>query len=74
MTVGKLSGIKEKVSTKHDLKGYVDSLLKSMFGNVVVTAGASTLLKLRKVLMLIILLRCKKALCSSSATFEQTTI
>ena len=45
-----------------------------MFGNVMVTAAPSTLLKLRKVLMLIIMLRCKKALCSANATFERAAI
>ena len=75
LTVDKISGIKEKVSSKHDLKGYIDSLLKNMFGNIMVTAGASTLLKLRKVLMLIMLLRCKKALTNNpNATFERVSI
>ena len=75
LTVDKISGIKEKVSSKHDLKGYIDSLLKNMFGNVMVTAGASTVLKLRKVLMLIMLLRCKKALTNNAnATFERVSI
>lgn len=74
MTVDKLTGIKEKVSSKHDLKGYIDDLLKNMFGNIMVTAAPSTLLKLRKVLMLIILLRCKKSLCNAQATFERASI
>lgn len=75
LTVDKISGIKEKLSSKHDLKGYIDSLLKNMFGNIMVTAGASTLLKLRKVLMLIMLLRCKKALTNNpNATFERVSI
>ena len=74
MTVDKLTGIKEKVSSKHDLKGYIDGLLKNMFGNIMVTAAPSTLLKLRKVLMLIILLRCKKSLCNAQATFERAGV
>jgi len=71
LTADKLSGVKSKESTKHNLKEYIDILLKEMFGNVMLNAGASTQLKLRKVLLLIIILRCKKSLCNAKAGFER---
>ena len=71
LTADKLSGVKSKADSKHNLKEYVDILLKEMFGNVMLTAGASTQLKLRKVLLLIILLRSKKSLCDAKAGFER---
>ena len=68
-TVGKITSAKGNNVQVTKLKSYIDKLLKVMYKKLMVSISNSNKLKLRKVLILIIVLRAKKASCSK-AGFE----
>lgn len=70
-TVSKITSAKGNNIQVTKLKKYVDNLLGQMFKGIMTTGSNSSRLKLRKVLLLIILLRGKKAFCPK-AKFETT--
>jgi len=67
-TVDKITGSKGNNIQIKKLKKYIDILLEQMYKGIM-KSGSSSRLKLRKVLLLIIILRAKKAFCKE-AKFE----
>ena len=70
-TVTKITSAKGNNIQVTKLKKYIDNLLGQMYKGIMTSGSNSSRLKLRKVLLLIILLRGKKAFCKN-AKFEQT--
>ena len=70
-TVTKITSAKGNNIQVTKLKKYIDTLLGRMYKGIMTSGSNSSRLKLRKVLLLIILLRGKKAFCKN-AKFEQT--
>ncbi len=70
-TVTKITSAKGNNVQVTKLKKYIDTLLGQMYKGIMTSGSNSSRLKLRKVLLLIILLRGKKAFCKN-AKFEKT--
>ena len=70
-TINKMSSAKGNNKEVSKLKTYIDQILGMMYKGIMKTGSNSSRLKLRKTLMLIILLRGKKAFCPK-ARFETT--
>ncbi len=68
-SAGKLTGNKSKDNEIEKLKKHIDGLLDLMFPSLRTKASTSSILKLRKIMILVLLLRLKRSICNN-AKFE----
>jgi len=65
-SVGKISNTKQKNNDIEKAKKHVDELLKLMYPNMIKTVSNSTLLKLRKTMLIMLVIRFKRSVCNKA--------